>query len=271
MFFFERVPQPGHLGVESSEKDCTFSNSSLHCLHRYWYVGIAVSSFVMVRPIEYWAATFQQQPPAGCSLAPVAYDVDVSITLAGLAVMFAAYFSGSFPTASAVGRLSGHDHSKEGSGNPGASNVWRISGKAFGIITVVVDILKSVVPVAVALLVASRPWAAGAWATATIGHIVPVARWRSGGKGVATAGGGALVLFPLLSLALIALFVVIVQLTKRASLGSLTITALLVVGVGFLHQHIAEVVAVVSLAAVIFLRHRSNIGRLLSGEELKVS
>lgn len=206
-----------------------------------------------------------------CSLALLAYDDEVSITLAGLAIMFAAYFSGSFPTASAVGRLSGHDHSKEGSGNPGASNVWRTSGKAFGIITVVVDVLKGVLPVVVALFVASRPWAAGAWATATIGHVVPVARWRNGGKGVATAGGGALVLFPVLSLALIALFIVIVQVTKRASVGSLAITALLAVGVGFLHQHAAEVVAAVSVATVIFVRHRANIGRLLSGEELKVS
>lgn len=200
----------------------------------------------------------------------LAYHEVVSITLAGLAIMIAAYFSGSFPTASAVGRLSGHDHNKEGSGNPGASNVWRTSGAAYGVVTVIVDVLKGILPVVAALFLASRPWAAGAWAAATIGHVIPVARWRNGGKGVATAGGGSLVLFPFLAVGLIALFLVIVRFTKRASLGSLAITVLLVLGVGFLHDHTAEVVAAVTVAAVIIFRHRSNIGRLLSGDELKV-
>ncbi len=184
--------------------------------------------------------------------------------------MIAAYFAGSFPTASAVGRLSGHDHNKEGSGNPGASNVWRTSGAAYGVVTVVVDVLKGILPVVAALFLASRPWAAGAWAAATIGHVVPVARWRNGGKGVATAGGGALALYPFLGVALIVLFLVVVRVTKRASVGSLVITLSLAVGVGFLHDYTAEVVAALTVCGVIIFRHRSNIGRLLSGDELKV-
>jgi|GEM_PF-78705 len=194
----------------------------------------------------------------------------VSITVAGLAIMVAAYFSGSFPTASAVGMLSGHDHNKEGSGNPGASNVWRTSGAAYGVITMVVDILKGILPVVAALLLANRPWAAGAWAAATIGHVIPIARWRNGGKGVATGGGGALVLFPLLAIGLIGVFALSVRITKRASVGSLLMTVLLVAGVGFLHEHTAELVAAVAVAAVIIFRHRANIARLLSGDELKV-
>jgi len=201
----------------------------------------------------------------------VAYDEFVSITVAGVAIMIAAYFSGSFPTASAVGRLSGHDHNKEGSGNPGASNVWRTSGAAYGVITVIVDVLKGILPVVAALFFASRPWAAGAWATAVVGHVVPIARWRNGGKGVATAGGGALVLYPFLSLALIALFIFMIKLTKRASVGSLAITILLAIGVAFRYEHLVEVAAAVTVAAVIIFRHRANIGRLLSGNELKVS
>ena len=184
--------------------------------------------------------------------------------------MIAAYCAGSFPTASALGRLSGHDHNKEGSGNPGASNVWRTSGAAYGIVTVVIDVLKGLLPVIAALFLASRPWAAGAWAAATMGHVVPIARWRNGGKGVATAGGGALGLYPIFALALIALFVVVVRLTKRASVGSLTITLVLVAGVGFLHEHTAEVLAAVFVSGIIIFRHRANIGRLLSGEELRV-
>lgn len=185
--------------------------------------------------------------------------------------MVAAYFSGSFPTASIVGRLSGHDHSKEGSGNPGATNVWRTSGKALGALTLVVDLLKGALPVLVALLVAGRPWAAAAWAAATVGHVVPIGRWRSGGKGVATAGGGALVLYPMLSLALIAMFVLVVKLTKRVSVGSLMMAALIAVGAAFTHEHVAEVAAAVLVAMLIFVRHRGNIGRLFTGQELTVS
>ncbi len=167
--------------------------------------------------------------------------------------------------------LSGHDHSKEGSGNPGATNVWRTSGKALGVLTLVVDLLKGALPVIVALLVAGRPWAAATWAAATIGHVIPIGRWRSGGKGVATAGGGALVLYPLISVLLIAVFLVVVKVTKRVSVGSLMMAALVAVGAVFTHEFVIEVAAAVLVAAVIFIRHRSNIGRLISGQELTLS
>ncbi len=192
-------------------------------------------------------------------------------TIIGVALLIAAYFAGSFPTASAVGMISGHDHSKEGSGNPGASNVYRTSGAAYGIVTVVVDVFKAFVPVLVTMWILDRPWAAGVWAAATVGHVVPFARWRNGGKGVATGGGGSLPLFPYLGLAMVPIFIIIVKLTKRASVGSLAITVLLVIGVIVLHEHVMEVVASLIVAAVIIIRHRANIARLLSGEELKVS
>lgn len=194
----------------------------------------------------------------------------MSEIVVGAALLIAAYFAGSFPTASVVGLLSGHDHSKEGSGNPGASNVYRTSGAAYGVLTVVVDVLKGFVPVLVAVLVLDRPWAAAVWATATIGHVVPFARWRNGGKGVATGGGGSLPLFPYLGPLLVVVFVVVVKFTRRASVGSLAITVLLVAGVVVLHEHPLEIAASVVVAALVIYRHRSNIGRLLSGEELPV-
>lgn len=194
----------------------------------------------------------------------------MSETVVGVALLIAAYFAGSFPTASAVGMLSGHDHSKEGSGNPGASNVYRTSGAAYGIVTVVVDVLKGFIPVLAALVVLDRPWAAAVWAFATIGHVVPFARWRNGGKGVATGGGGSLPLYPYLGLLLVIVFIVVVKVTSRASVGSLAITILLVGGVVVLHEHPIEIAASVVVAGLVVFRHKSNIGRLLSGEELRV-
>lgn len=194
----------------------------------------------------------------------------MSETIAGVALLIAAYFAGSFPTASAVGLLSGHDHSKEGSGNPGASNVYRTSGAAYGIVTVVVDVLKGFIPVLAAVFILNRSWGAAAWAVATVGHVIPFARWRNGGKGVATGGGGSLPLFPYLGLILVPVFVVLVKLTKRASVGSLAITVLAAIGVVIMHEEPVEILAVVVVTGVILYRHKSNIGRLLSGNELKV-
>jgi len=194
----------------------------------------------------------------------------VSEFVVGVALIIAAYFAGSFPTASAVGMLSGHDHSREGSGNPGASNVYRTSGAAYGIVTVIVDLMKGFVPVFATLLILGRPWAAGAWAAATIGHVIPFARWRNGGKGVATGGGGSIPLYPYVGLVLVLVFIVSVKLTRRASVGSLSITILLVAAAVLLHEHVAEIAASVVVAGLVIYRHRSNIGRLLSGEELRV-
>lgn len=166
--------------------------------------------------------------------------------------------------------FSGHDHSKEGSGNPGASNVYRTSGAAYGVVTVVVDLMKGFVPVLATLLVLDRPWAAVVWATATVGHIIPFARWRNGGKGVATGGGGSLPLYPYLGLVLVVVFIFVVKLTRRASVGSLTLAFLMVVGVVILHEHPIEIAASIVVAGLVTYRHRSNIGRLISGEELPV-
>jgi len=194
----------------------------------------------------------------------------VTTTTIGILLVIVAYFAGSFPTASVVGLLSGHDHNREGSGNPGASNVWRTSGAAFGMVTVVVDALKGALPVLATLLLTNRSWAALAWIAATIGHIVPFGRFLRGGKGVATGGGGSLPLFPILGLITLAVFLVIVKLTRKASLGSLVITGLHLVGVIVLHEEFIEIVAAVTVAALVILRHKSNIGRLLSGDELSV-
>ena len=159
------------------------------------------------------------------------YYGGVSEFLLSGVLLVGAYFAGSFPTASIIGMLSGHDHSKEGSGNPGASNVYRTSGAKFGLLAVVVDVLKGFIPVAATFVLIDRPWAAVVWAGATVGHVVPFARFRNGGKGVATGGGGSLPLFPLLGLILIVGFAVIVKVTKRASVGSLAITIALFLGV----------------------------------------
>ena len=136
--------------------------------------------------------------------------------------------------------------------------------------TVFVDVLKGTIPVLVTMLILDREWASVVWISVVIGHVVPLGRFRNGGKGVATGGGGSMPLFPLLGIGLIAMFAVVVRVTKRASAGSLAITVGLVLGVAVLQDHPIELFAAVVVAAVIVWRHRANIERLVSGDELRV-
>lgn len=188
----------------------------------------------------------------------------------GAALAVLAYLAGSFPTATIVGMVSGHDPSKEGSGNPGATNVYRTAGPTYGLITVVVDILKGVVPVLVVLVVVDRPWAAVAWVAVTVGHVFPAGRFRHGGKGVATGGGGAMPLFPVLGTALVLLFAVVVKTTRTPSVGSLLIAVLTPIGVAFLFEDVVELVASLAVSLLVIARHRGNIARLASGTELPI-
>lgn len=195
----------------------------------------------------------------------------MSFDLVGVIVTVGAYFAGSFPTATIAGMLSGHDPSREGSGNPGATNVYRISGAGYAMVTALVDMCKGFVPVLLALLLVDRSWGALAWIAVTAGHVFPIGRIRHGGKGVATGGGGALPLFPFLGVGLVALFAVVVKFTRTVSIGSLTIAVLLPLGVALLYEEVVELFAAVAVSVLVIWRHRSNIARLARGRELPFS
>ena len=190
------------------------------------------------------------------------------MTAADVALVVAAYFVGTFPTAILVGRRTGVDPTLQGSGNPGASNVYRTSGRRAGVIVALGDVMKGVLPTVAGLLVGGRPLGFACWVAAVLGHVVPITRRFRGGKGVATAGGGALVLLPLVALCGAIVFVIVVKVTKTASLGSI---AMFVIGpfLVLLFGRPAWEFAVSSLVSVIVLaRHRENLKRLAAGEEL---
>ena len=105
-------------------------------------------------------------------------------------VVVAGYLLGTFPTAALVGRLTGHDPTAEGSGNPGATNVYRTSGRGAGV-AVLLDRPGQGRPGRRARPPASATTSSGvaAGAAAVLGHVAPVTRRFRGGKGVATAAG----------------------------------------------------------------------------------
>jgi glycerol-3-phosphate acyltransferase PlsY len=188
----------------------------------------------------------------------------------GLAILVVtgAYALGTFPTASLIARRMGHDPTREGSGNPGASNVFRVAGVRAGVLVFVGDMAKGALAAGVGLLLADgRALALAAGAAAVIGHVFPVTRRLRGGRGVATAGGMALVLFPVVTLVLVAVWLSVVRWTGRASLASLAVTAGLPLGMTATGRPARELAVVLGLAVLVVARHAGNLKRLARGEE----
>jgi acyl phosphate:glycerol-3-phosphate acyltransferase len=183
------------------------------------------------------------------------------------AVIAVAYLLGTVPSAQLVAARAGHDPTREGSNNPGASNVYRLAGRRAGAIVLGVDLGKGVAATLLGLTVGGRPLALAAGAAAVFGHIAPVTRRLRGGKGVATAGGMALVLWPVVSLALLALFVVLASTVRIASVGSIAMAAGLPVGVALAASGAEEVAVATGVAVLVVSRHHENIARLIRGEE----
>lgn len=179
------------------------------------------------------------------------------------------YFIGNISPATLVGRACGVDIRKEGSGNPGTTNVLRTLGKKAAAVTLLVDILKGAVPVLVGSAVLGETGGTACGTAAFLGHIWPVTQKFRGGKGIAT-GFGVLLGFDwrigLSCLACAALFMV---LTRRVSCGSIAAAIslpifMVVFDGGYLPWSIA-------VALIVLWRHRTNIVRLVRGEEPPVS
>lgn len=184
----------------------------------------------------------------------------------GALVVIAAYFLGTFPTAVLVARSKGFDVTREGSGNPGATNVYRVAGRRAAGLVFAGDFLKGVLAAGAGLLV-SRDVALAAGAAAIVGHCYPVTRRFKGGKGVATAAGFVAVIEPAIAAAAAFVWVVVLKTTKRASVASIVVVLLGPLAVFVLRGPHIEALVVTLLAVFIVLRHSKNIVRLLRGEE----
>lgn len=178
------------------------------------------------------------------------------------------FFSGSVPFAVVIAKtFKGIDPRKEGSKNPGTTNVARLCGLPCGIATLVCDILKGTVPVFLSLQFTDTAWLPSACAFAAfIGHIKSPFLGFHGGKGVATGIG---VLIPLALpplLAAVVLCVAVIALTGYVSAGALTLYAALPFCYYFFGASHLIPLSLVMLATVIYT-HRTNIRRLAKGEE----
>lgn len=192
-----------------------------------------------------------------------------------VALAVAAYALGMFPSAIIVARANGIDITKEGSGNPGASNVSRTLGWKAGLLVFVMDATKGALAAVLGLVASGRPAGYICAAAAAMGHMFPVLRVFGrrrfqGGKGVATIGGAMFVLQPIVSAVLVGVWFVVSRLFHRASIATLVIIPLLPAGAAIVGSPAWEIVAIVLLGALVLLRHTSNIRRLISREELSI-
>ena len=193
--------------------------------------------------------------------------MELSMTELGLIV--AAYLIGSISSAIIVCRLMGlPDLRSEGSNNPGATNVLRIGGKKAAAITLLGDMLKGVLPVAAGHLldVSTMTFALAAMA-AFLGHLYPVFFGFKGGKGVATALGTQFGLHWGIGLAVAGIWLFMAKVVKISSLSALVSMALAPVIIYWIWPADELIVMQIIMSIILFWRHKSNIQRLLSGEE----
>jgi glycerol-3-phosphate acyltransferase PlsY len=187
-----------------------------------------------------------------------------------------AFVFGSIPVAFLVGRANGVDLRTVGSGNLGATNVFRTLGWKWGLFVYLADMLKGVIPVLLlpefAKVDPGWPWGVVFGVAAIVGHVRPIfLLGKGGGKGVATASGVFLALAPVPALSALVAFIVVVAATRYVSLGSLVGAVVLPVALFLQQGSLSPLVLVAAtIAAFVFWTHRENIGRLRRGEERRV-
>lgn len=192
---------------------------------------------------------------------------------------FLSYLLGSIPFGLLLGFLAGKDIRNFGSKNIGATNVWRVCGRTWGIVAFLLDFLKGLG----ALLLIARFFPSGlevpysgiiAAVAAVLGHNFPLWLGFKGGKGVATSAGVIAGLMWLPFVVAIAVFVLTVIVSRYISLGSMVASVSLVVATYFflpqaLTGNLPLLLLSVAMCGMIIFRHRQNISRIIAGTENK--
>ncbi len=189
-----------------------------------------------------------------------------------IATLLAAYLIGAIPTGVVLTRLTGAgDVRQVGSGNIGATNVYRNFGRRLGVLTLFGDALKGFLPLLLVILYAgfTDTQIATVAALLFLGHCYPVYLGFKGGKGVATALGIFAVLSPLTLIPALVIFVGVVWKWRYISLGSICAAGSMPLLVFLVERSLPLLAATLFIAAMVIFRHRSNIERLSNGTESK--
>jgi glycerol-3-phosphate acyltransferase PlsY len=197
-----------------------------------------------------------------------------------LALVILAYFIGSVPTAVWVSRSVFHiDIRDYGSGNAGATNTLRVLGSKWGTFVMIVDMLKGLLAVKLALLLpyyvlndfARTNFQIGLGLAAVLGHIFPLWAEFRGGKGVATLFGLVLGISPITALGCVGVFMMVLYLTRFVSLSSILDSLAFPIFILIIFNVDNETYRIfaIAVALLVILTHQKNITRLLQGSESK--
>jgi glycerol-3-phosphate acyltransferase PlsY len=201
----------------------------------------------------------------------------MTITLISLCVF--AYLIGAIPFGLVFAKIfTSQDLRKIGSGNIGATNARRVGGWGIGLATLACDVLKGAIPVLIASAVSpgnenglKEIWMALSAISAFCGHLFPVyLKFKTGGKGVATAAGCFTVISPVVLVIALASFIITTLVSKRVSAGSVVASATLPISVFWMNQSPAIIACTLFISLAIIIRHKDNIKRLLAGTEPKL-
>lgn len=185
-----------------------------------------------------------------------------------------AYLAGSIPTGFLITKiLKKTDIRKQGSGNPGATNVFRVAGPLAGAVTLAIDMLKGYAPTMFAINYFGQEKLA-LWIViglaALIGHMWTIFLGFRGGKGVATGAGVFIALLPLPTLLAIAVFVVVFAFTRYISASSI-LSAVSLPAFAWLFKNPPMLCYFASaIGLLVIIKHHANIKRLIAGKELRV-
>ncbi|MBL6787121.1 MAG: glycerol-3-phosphate 1-O-acyltransferase PlsY [PS1 clade bacterium] len=187
-----------------------------------------------------------------------------------IGVLVLAYLLGSIPFGLVLSRMAGLGDIRDiGSGNIGATNVLRTGNKSIAALTLLTDAAKGFIAVAIALELLGMSTAYWAGLAALLGHVFPVWLGFKGGKGVAVFIGTSIALSPLPGLSFLTVWLLVALITRRSSLAAL-IAAISVPLYMFLLGEVYGAAFVGVQVVLVYLAHRENIFRLLSGEEPRI-
>ena len=174
-------------------------------------------------------------------------------------------------------RSQGVDITHKGSGNVGATNVLRSIGVKSGVLVFVLDMLKGFIPCLIVKLVFIASGIADIYVLYTgfgvlLGHCFPVQLKFKGGKGISSAFGMILVYDYRVALIMLAVFLVLVIITKYVSLGSSVAAIVFPIATAVIKKPVAEeMILILIMVTIVLYRHRTNIKRLFAGTENKIS
>lgn len=188
-----------------------------------------------------------------------------------LLLILLCYLIGSIPFSYIAGRFVANiDVRTRGSGNVGATNVFRTSGVGPALLALAGDALKGVISAWLGLTLGGLLLAAFCSLAAVAGHCYPVFLRFRGGKAVATAGGVVLFLMPKVVIILLLIFIVLVLVTRYVSLASMVVAVSLPIIALLLHNPWQYIMLSVLMAILVVYRHRDNIKKLRQGTEARI-